>query len=603
MYNGHGDVTALIDAVSGEFTGMYYYDAFGNQTNEFIYGDVDGNGSYNSDDYAYIRQYLVGMISNFPSDTGRIAADVDGDGKITGDDYAYARQMLIGMITCFPADRNEDNLVNDSSMIGYAGYFYDGETGLYYLNARMYDPTTARFLQEDTYTGTADDPLSLNLYTYCHNEPLMYEDPSGHIAVNINGMSFYTNPNEDQDFMHFAYKYSSSSGKYTQADRDDYVNTYDLGKASQVLSKDLEEYRNLSNSYNNGFDLSKSGLFTDQLSKNVKNSIIGRLNELRSKILSNKISVEDDEIGDYIYMMAYGIVSPEYVDFLDQKLHSNSWYDEAINYPELGRTYPNNSRYNGMSRKKQDLLYEYDNSSNTLSKVVNGAKYSARCFYETGATFNGVWEQILYERTKDPEMASIGANMITGIYGGVFVDGAFSGANAIRKAVKGIGAGGKTIDIVEFRRMIDGDIPADLPQAAYGHVGFSFNNGKKIYGFGPNIPKSMTAEEAHSLLMARKPFPGIVTNDTRMFQNAANYGLDVKKTTFNVSTTQYWKAKAGLTKDLFMQKVFGGISNKYYTFPPSRKTNLPWGENCYNCATYPQSLGLPTTHASGFLNE
>jgi RHS repeat-associated protein len=180
MYNGHGDVTALIDAVSGEFTGMYYYDAFGNQTNEFIYGDVDGNGSYNSDDYAYIRQYLVGMISNFPSDTGRIAADVDGDGKITADDYAYARQMLIGMITCFPADRNEDNLVNDSSMIGYAGYFYDGETGLYYLNARMYDPTIARFLQEDTYKGDINDPLSLNLYTYCHNEPLMYTDPTGH---------------------------------------------------------------------------------------------------------------------------------------------------------------------------------------------------------------------------------------------------------------------------------------------------------------------------------------------------------------------------------------------------------------------------------------
>ena len=39
---------------------------------------------------------------------------------------------------------------------------------------------TARFLQEDTYTGQFDDPLSLNLYTYCHNEPLMYVDPTGH---------------------------------------------------------------------------------------------------------------------------------------------------------------------------------------------------------------------------------------------------------------------------------------------------------------------------------------------------------------------------------------------------------------------------------------
>jgi hypothetical protein len=44
----------------------------------------------------------------------------------------------------------------------------------------MYDPKTARFLQEDSYLGDRNDPLSLNLYTYCHNEPLMYYDPDGH---------------------------------------------------------------------------------------------------------------------------------------------------------------------------------------------------------------------------------------------------------------------------------------------------------------------------------------------------------------------------------------------------------------------------------------
>jgi RHS repeat-associated protein len=67
-----------------------------------------------------------------------------------------------------------------SNTITFAGYQYDKETGLYYLNARMYDPKTARFLQEDTYTGDRNDPLSLNLYVYCHNEPLMYSDPTGH---------------------------------------------------------------------------------------------------------------------------------------------------------------------------------------------------------------------------------------------------------------------------------------------------------------------------------------------------------------------------------------------------------------------------------------
>ncbi len=62
----------------------------------------------------------------------------------------------------------------------YAGYRYDAETGLYYLNARMYDPDMARFLQEDTYRGDPNDPLSLNLYAYCMNNPIIYDDPTGH---------------------------------------------------------------------------------------------------------------------------------------------------------------------------------------------------------------------------------------------------------------------------------------------------------------------------------------------------------------------------------------------------------------------------------------
>jgi len=69
--------------------------------------------------------------------------------------------------------------------IRYSGYQYEEETGLYYVNARMYDPKTARFLQEDTYTGDPNDPLSLNLYTYCSNNPLIYLDPTGHSLEEI----------------------------------------------------------------------------------------------------------------------------------------------------------------------------------------------------------------------------------------------------------------------------------------------------------------------------------------------------------------------------------------------------------------------------------
>jgi len=51
-------------------------------------------------------------------------------------------------------------------------------------------------MQEDTYMGTQYDPLSLNLYTYCENNPIKYYDPTGHSA---NGVNF--GPNEGADWL------------------------------------------------------------------------------------------------------------------------------------------------------------------------------------------------------------------------------------------------------------------------------------------------------------------------------------------------------------------------------------------------------------------
>ncbi|NOU79772.1 RHS repeat protein [Paenibacillus sp. LMG 31459] len=65
----------------------------------------------------------------------------------------------------------------------YAGEIYDSETGLYYLRSRYYDPSIGRFINEDTYEGQIDNPLSLNIYTYVNNNPLKYIDPSGHAPI------------------------------------------------------------------------------------------------------------------------------------------------------------------------------------------------------------------------------------------------------------------------------------------------------------------------------------------------------------------------------------------------------------------------------------
>jgi len=73
-----------------------------------------------------------------------------------------------------------------AASIRYAGEFFDTETGLYYLRARYYDPYVGRFISEDTYEGKINDPLSLNRYTYAHNDPIMYVDPTGHAATKNN---------------------------------------------------------------------------------------------------------------------------------------------------------------------------------------------------------------------------------------------------------------------------------------------------------------------------------------------------------------------------------------------------------------------------------
>jgi RHS repeat-associated protein len=61
----------------------------------------------------------------------------------------------------------------------YTGQLYDAATGLYYFNARFYDPSTGRFLTVDPLGGVQADPQSLNGYAYARDNPLAIVDPSG----------------------------------------------------------------------------------------------------------------------------------------------------------------------------------------------------------------------------------------------------------------------------------------------------------------------------------------------------------------------------------------------------------------------------------------
>ena len=64
----------------------------------------------------------------------------------------------------------------------YRVYYYDQETGLYYLQTRYYDPKVRRFLNADDASVLTKDPEQLtekNLYAYCDDNPVMYRDDTG----------------------------------------------------------------------------------------------------------------------------------------------------------------------------------------------------------------------------------------------------------------------------------------------------------------------------------------------------------------------------------------------------------------------------------------
>ena len=61
----------------------------------------------------------------------------------------------------------------------YRGYYYDVETGLYYLQRRYYNPEWGRFLNADGYISTGTGMLGHNMFAYCNNNPVMFTDPTG----------------------------------------------------------------------------------------------------------------------------------------------------------------------------------------------------------------------------------------------------------------------------------------------------------------------------------------------------------------------------------------------------------------------------------------
>ena len=74
----------------------------------------------------------------------------------------------------------------DINPLRYRGYYYDSETGFYYLQSRYYDPEIGRFINADSYASTdMVGLLSTNMFSYCENNPVMRVDPTGELFWDI----------------------------------------------------------------------------------------------------------------------------------------------------------------------------------------------------------------------------------------------------------------------------------------------------------------------------------------------------------------------------------------------------------------------------------
>ena len=66
--------------------------------------------------------------------------------------------------------------------IRYRGYYYDSETGLYYLQSRYYDPQVRRFINADGYASVGQGFIGYNMFAYCINNPVAGIDATGEMC-------------------------------------------------------------------------------------------------------------------------------------------------------------------------------------------------------------------------------------------------------------------------------------------------------------------------------------------------------------------------------------------------------------------------------------
>jgi len=127
--------------------------------------------AFNGVEYIYERNIQGDVLRIYQKDNLTLVAEYHYD--------AYGNHEVINYT---------DDTIGDINPFRYRGYYFDSETGWYYLNARYYSSAMGRFISPDELSildKTKSQINGLNLYMYCGDNPVMNVDPSGHFIFSL----------------------------------------------------------------------------------------------------------------------------------------------------------------------------------------------------------------------------------------------------------------------------------------------------------------------------------------------------------------------------------------------------------------------------------
>lgn len=111
--------------------------------------------------------------------SGDVVGITDADGNLIAK-YSYDEWGKLLSIETAEDGNAEQLAIAETNPLRYRGYYYDNETGMYYLQSRYYNPELCRFISADgfEYADTSGE-LNANLYMYCWNNAVAFKDAEG----------------------------------------------------------------------------------------------------------------------------------------------------------------------------------------------------------------------------------------------------------------------------------------------------------------------------------------------------------------------------------------------------------------------------------------